>query len=141
MLLAQRGAGLVEPLTAAAVALSRHRGLDHSEGDALAVDVGDEVGLQGRDALELRRRDVGEVVLGRPAEEPPGALVLGRHADSADAVELDEPVVTLVDRLQLEHGLVAGVVEVPLLHQLGLEAIGLAPVGVQINGSDGQRRS
>ena len=46
--------------------------------------------------------------------------------------DLGEVPVTLVDRLEVEGVLVAGVVEVELLVELGDEAVGLLAVGVEL---------
>ena len=80
----------------------------------------------------MRAREVAEVALAGEAPE------LGRRAlEPLRRLELRQLLVPLVDRLELERLLVAGVVEVVLLVELGDEAVGVVAEGVELAACQG----
>src|ERR687891_2501199 len=124
----------VEPRPARPLGLVGDGGLEHPEGDLLAVDLGGQRGLEAGDLLRLRARQVAEVALAR---EPPeldltlGAL-LGCGAHPLARLERRQIREALVDGLELEGLLVPREVEVVLLVERGDEPVGLVPVRVKV---------
>ena len=83
----------------------------------------------------MRARQVAEVALAREAPQ------LGRRAlEPPRGLELRQLLVALVDRLDVERLLVAGVVEVVLLVELGDEAVGVVAEGIELAGREGLGR-
>ena len=91
-----------------------------------------ERGFESRDPLGVLARQLAEIALAAEAEELEVLAPADCRADPLDRLEVGEIGMPLVDRSQLELGLVAGVVEVVLLVQLCEEAVGSLAVAVEL---------
>ena len=134
MLLGQRVPGVLEPRTLVAVGLVRHRRPEHPVGDLVAVHGRSQLGLEPRGALGVLAGQVAEVALAGEAPEladPPVAVDGG--ADPVRLLEAGQLGEALVDRREVERGLVAGVVEVVLLVDRRDETVRLLAVVVQLS--------
>ena len=134
LLVQNLAAGALEPLAPRPVRLVRDRGPHLAERDALAVHLHLELGLERRELLVVRARDLAEVALAGEAPELAHARVaVDLLPDLARDLRRGQVGVALVDLLQVERLLVPGVVEVVLLVQLRDEAVRLLAVGVQLS--------
>jgi hypothetical protein len=129
----------LEALPPVAVGLVRHRRTQHAVADLLAVDVRLELGLESCDPLLVVACEVAHVALGGEAPQLPRAGAVGRLPEGLGSLQLRQLGVPLVDRRQVERLLVAGVVEVVLLVQLGDETVGLLTVSVELCGRERAR--
>ena len=105
----------------------------HAEADLLAADFDLEGGLELSGALLLLRGQLAHEAVAREAPElaqTPVAVHCGTHRPGC--LERGQIGMALVDRLDLECLLVAGEMEVVLLHQLCQEAVGLLPEAGQL---------
>ncbi len=132
VLLGQRVARLLEPRPRRAIRLVRDRRPQHPVADRLAVVRDLERGFESRNPLSVLARQLAEIALAAEAEELEILAPLDGRADPLDRLEVGEIGMPLVDRSQLEVGLVAGVVEVVLLVELCEEAVGSLAVAVEL---------
>ena len=122
----------LESLAPVAVGLVRDRGAQHPERDLLAVDDGLELGLDLGEPLLMGARQVAEEALAGEAPQ-----LCRRALEPLRRLELRQVLVALVDRLEVERLLVAGVVEIVLLVQFGDEAVGVVAERVQLAACQG----
>ena len=133
VLLGELDPSLVDPLPLVAVRLVRHRRPEHPERDRLPVDLGLEARLELGHLLGLLARQLAEVALGGEAPELGHAAVAVRGAAEGERlVELRQVGEALEDRGELELLLVARVVEVVLLVELGDEAVGPLAEAIEV---------
>ena len=88
--------------------------------------------LELGDLLRVLARQLAEVRLAAEAEELEVLASAHRVADPLHRLEVAQVGVALVDRAQVEVGLQARVVEVVLLVQLRVEAVGAGAVAVEL---------
>jgi hypothetical protein len=136
VLLGQGRAHTVDLAALLAVGLVPERRAEHPEGNLLALDLGFERRLEGRDLLAVLARQRAEVVLaGEAPELAPVLVAVDRRADGVGGIEGGQVGVALVDRRQLEALLQAGEVLVVLLVELGDEAVRALTDAVELLGA------
>ena len=137
MLFGQLDANPVETLALVAVGLVRHLRPEHPERDRLALDHRFERGLLFGDFLGGLARELPEVALDGEAPELGDVPVsFRRPAERERLVELGQVGIALVDRAELELLLVARVVEVELLVEVGDEAVCALAEAVEVGGAE-----